>query len=85
MLSCDDALIDYTEEHGQIGLALGYANLLPHFLYPAKPNVSFGNLYARRRECFPRMARQLVFDSAPLPMLIISQSGSVFWSVLPMC
>jgi len=49
MISVDDALIDVTEKNGTFGLApiiLGFENLVPHVLWPTKPNVFFGNVYA---------------------------------------
>jgi len=49
MISVDDALIDVTEKNGSFGLypiILGFENLVPHFLWPGKPSIGFGNLYA---------------------------------------
>jgi len=49
MLSLDDAIIDVTEDKGPLGLApivIQFENLVPHFLWPDKPTVNFGNLYA---------------------------------------
>jgi hypothetical protein len=49
MISVDDALIDVTEKNGSFGLApivVGFENLIPHFLWPNKPSIGFGNLYA---------------------------------------
>jgi len=56
MIGVDDALITYTEEHATAGLIptyYSYLNLLPHFLYPDKPSVGFGNLYARQMGMIP--------------------------------
>lgn len=49
MISVDDGLIDLTEQRGAIGplpLIMGAENLVPHFLWPNKPAVNFGNFYA---------------------------------------
>lgn len=49
MISMDDGLISVTEERGPIGsypLLMGFANLVPRFLWPNKPAVNFGNYYA---------------------------------------
>jgi hypothetical protein len=49
MISVDDALIDVTQKNGTFGLApiiMGFENLVPHVLWPNKPNVFFGNVYA---------------------------------------
>ena len=49
MIPVDDAIIDVTEEKGPAGLGpiiLQFENLVPHFLWPAKPTVNFGNVYA---------------------------------------
>lgn len=49
MISVDDALIDVTEKNGIFGLSpviMGFENLVPHFLWPGKPSIGFGNLYA---------------------------------------
>ena len=49
MISVDDGLIDVTEKNGPFGfypIILGFENLVPHFLWPGKPSISFGNLYA---------------------------------------
>jgi hypothetical protein len=49
MISVDDALITYTEQSGTIGYApiiLGFENLVPHFLWPNKRTIGFGNYYA---------------------------------------
>lgn len=49
MISVDDALIDVTEKNGSFGLdpiVVGFENLIPHFLWPNKPSIGFGNLYA---------------------------------------
>ena len=49
MLSPDDALINTTEEDGAYGLfptLFYFENVIPHFLWPAKPILSFGNIYA---------------------------------------
>lgn len=49
MLSLDDALVDVTENHGPFGLLpiiMQVENMVPHVLWPNKPTVNFGNLYA---------------------------------------
>ena len=49
MVSVDDGLIDVTDKNGTFGISpvtMGFANLVPHFLWPNKPAIGFGNLYA---------------------------------------
>jgi hypothetical protein len=49
MIGPDDSLIDLTERSGTFGLSpiyMGFGNLVPHFLWPGKPSINFGNLYA---------------------------------------
>ena len=49
MVSVDDLLVDATERLGFFGLQPIYVaaeNLVPHFLWPDKPQVAFGNLFA---------------------------------------
>jgi hypothetical protein len=49
MISVDDALIDVTEKNGTFGyspIIAGFENLVPHVLWPNKPDIRFGNLYA---------------------------------------
>jgi hypothetical protein len=49
MISVDDSLIDLTEKREPIGplpLIMGFENLVPRFLWPDKPVVNFGNVYA---------------------------------------
>ncbi len=49
MISVDDALIDVTERNGTFGyspIIMGFENLVPHFLWPNKPNIGFGNVYS---------------------------------------
>jgi len=49
MLGPDDSLITVTEERGPFGMLPIYgafANLVPHFIWPDKPLVYFGNIYA---------------------------------------
>jgi hypothetical protein len=49
MLTSDDLVISYTENGGVYGLGptlFSYANLIPHFIWPSKPIVNFGNIYA---------------------------------------
>ena len=49
MIGPDDGLISVTEDRGSIGLApiyAGFANLVPHFIWPDKPSLLPGNVYA---------------------------------------
>jgi hypothetical protein len=49
MISRDDGLHDLTERRGPLGpfpLVLYFENLVPHFIWPGKPAVNFGNFYA---------------------------------------
>ena len=49
MLSPDDALINVTEQNGPIGFApivFYFENIIPHFIWPGKPQIGFGNVYA---------------------------------------
>ncbi len=49
MISVDDSLVDLTDKKGTFGLSpvtMGFANLLPRFIWPNKPSLNFGNLYA---------------------------------------
>jgi len=49
VFSVDDALVDVTDREGAFGyqpLILAFANGIPHFLWPGKPVVFFGNDYA---------------------------------------
>lgn len=49
MLSMDDAIIDETERNGTFGFTpvlMNFENLIPHFLWPGKPTLHFGNIYA---------------------------------------
>ncbi|QNI37776.1 hypothetical protein [Edaphobacter albus] len=49
MISMDDGLIYVTEQRGPLGpypLLMGFANLVPRFLWPNKPSINFGNFYA---------------------------------------
>lgn len=49
MISPDDVLHDLTEKRGPIGsfpIIMEFENLIPHFLWPSKPAVNFGNFYA---------------------------------------
>lgn len=49
MLSMDDAIINVTEQRGRFGLApivWDFENFVPHFLWPGKPTLRVGNLYA---------------------------------------
>jgi hypothetical protein len=49
MLSMDDALINETEQNGTFGffpVVMGFENVVPHFLWPGKPRLHFGNVYA---------------------------------------
>jgi len=49
MISMDDGLIDITEKRTPIGpipILMGFQNLVPHFIWPGKPALHFGNIYA---------------------------------------
>jgi hypothetical protein len=49
MMAIDDAIINVTEERGPFGLSpivFGFENFVPHFLWPGKPTIGMGNLYA---------------------------------------
>lgn len=49
MLSMDDAIINETEQSGKFGswpIIYYFENLVPHFLWPGKPVIGIGNLYA---------------------------------------
>jgi hypothetical protein len=49
MIGPDDALISYTSEGHFFGVAVipaYFANWIPHFLWPNKPGLASGNLYA---------------------------------------
>ena len=50
MISMDDALIDLTERdgpHGMTSIIEEFENLVPHFIWANKPNIAYGNVYAR--------------------------------------
>jgi len=49
MISIDDALINRTQQFGTFGIypiVAGFENLVPHFLWPNKPSLLAGNIYA---------------------------------------
>jgi hypothetical protein len=49
MVSMDDAVINVTEQRGPIGMGpivIAFENCIPHFLWPGKPVISMGNVYA---------------------------------------
>ncbi len=49
MISIDDAIINETEQNGPFGffpIIIDFENIVPHFLWPGKPAVNFGNVYA---------------------------------------
>jgi hypothetical protein len=51
MLAPDDALIAFTEREGKFGLMpilFYFQNLIPHFIWPNKPMLNFGNQYAHQ-------------------------------------
>jgi hypothetical protein len=51
MAAGDDALIDVADREGAFGylpLKVGFINLIPHVLYPDKPNQNPGNVYAHQ-------------------------------------
>lgn len=48
-LSIDDPLVDFTNQGKTFGyapLALVFANVVPHFIWPNKPNFNLGNTYS---------------------------------------
>ncbi|MEO6802893.1 MAG: hypothetical protein ABI197_06585 [Granulicella sp.] len=50
MIAPDDVLIDATQNSGSFGLLpliFAFENNIPHFLWPGKPVINFGNIYAR--------------------------------------
>jgi hypothetical protein len=50
MLGADDALIDYTSRGNYFGLSMlaaDFGNWVPHFLWPNKPTLNSGNMFAR--------------------------------------
>ena len=49
-ISVDDGLINFTDQGHIFGLfpvKAAFINVIPHVFYPDKPEVNFGNLYAR--------------------------------------
>jgi hypothetical protein len=51
MLAMDDALFNETEQKGIFGFSPipnGFLNFIPHFIWPDKPTLFYGNLYARQ-------------------------------------
>jgi hypothetical protein len=49
MVAMDDALVNHTKQFGTIGFAPvieSFENLVPHFLWPGKPPLLSGNLFA---------------------------------------
>ncbi|GGG78357.1 hypothetical protein [Edaphobacter dinghuensis] len=49
MIAVDDAIINVTEQRGAFGPApifWSFENLVPHFLWPGKPELKLGNMYA---------------------------------------
>ena len=49
MLAYDDALITVTDQGTPFGLGpvyFTYINIVPHFLWPSKPTIGFGNVFA---------------------------------------
>jgi len=49
MISMDDAIINVTEQDGPFGygpIIYDFENIVPHFLWPGKPSIDFGNVYA---------------------------------------
>jgi len=56
ILPVDDALIDQTDRNGPFGLwplPAAFLNIIPHVLYPNKPNYPFGNMYAHELNLLP--------------------------------
>jgi len=49
MLTPDDAIINATENGAVFGIGptiFAFQNVVPHFIWPAKPTIQFGNIYA---------------------------------------
>ncbi len=49
MVTADDAIINLTEDGAVFGLypsIFSFENLIPHFIWPGKPSIGFGNIYA---------------------------------------
>jgi len=49
MVSIDDALINHTQQFGTYGISpviQSFQNLVPHFIWPDKPSLLSGNVYA---------------------------------------
>lgn len=49
MVSPDDAVINLTEDGAVFGIyptLFSFENLVPHFIWPGKPTIGFGNVYA---------------------------------------
>ncbi len=49
MVTPDDAVINLTEQGAVFGLfptIFSFENLIPHVIWPSKPNIGFGNVYA---------------------------------------
>jgi hypothetical protein len=49
MISMDDAIINVTEQNGPFGftpIIMDFENFVPHFLWPEKPTLHVGNMYA---------------------------------------
>ncbi len=49
MITPDDAVINLTEEGSVFGIyptLFSFENLIPHFIWPGKPSIGFGNVYA---------------------------------------
>jgi hypothetical protein len=56
VISGDDALIDLTDREGPYGyqpIVFGFENVIPHFLFPNKPKISYGNVYAHQIGILP--------------------------------
>ena len=49
MVTPDDAVINLTEQGSVFGIfptLFSFENLIPHFIWPSKPSIGFGNVYA---------------------------------------
>jgi hypothetical protein len=56
VMSGDDALIDLTDREGPYGyrpIFFGFENVIPHFLFPNKPKIGYGNVYAHQLGILP--------------------------------
>jgi hypothetical protein len=87
MISPDDALHAFTEQVGPIGvlpILLNFENLVPRFLWPDKPTVKLGNLYARQMGAIApdNLVTGISFSPAGESYHIGRWFGVFFWAPL---